>query len=288
MDAYELPLVFFTVLSQWAVGIVISVSLLEWLKPDYMKQTGKQTLRPSVYFALGISVVSTLVSMFHINNPLMGYKSLIGLGHSWLSREILAVILFNLCLIVLTYLWWKQIDKDNLRRGIGTLTAIVGIALVITTSMVYFSNQLHPAWNNWTTFANFLLTGLLLGALTVTFFAFRNKQADEKTGVMKLLSIYLAIMIVALFVTIGSSALISSGTSSSQMAAMISFTSVLFWIRILGSLLIPASLVIYFLIENRSAASSKYILAAMAFVLIGELSGRAMFYYSVMSQYPWF
>lgn len=287
MGEYEIPLVIFTVFSQWAVGIIIAIVLLEWLKPKYMKTVGKRALKTSVFLAFGISVIGALSSMFHLNNPFKSYTSLLGLGHSWLSREIMTVILFNICLIALVYLWWKHVDQDRLRRGVGTLTALLGIVLIVTTSIVYFSNQLHPTWNNWTTFANFLLTGFLLGALTVIFFVLRNRQANENTDVMKLLSAYLALMIVALFVTIGSSAMISSGDSSSQIAATISFTSVLFWIRILGSLLIPASLVIYMLVGNKTAAV-KYIFAATVFVLIGELSGRALFYYSVMSQYPWF
>lgn len=287
MGDYEIPLVVFTVLSQWAVGIVIAVALLEWIKPKYMRNAGKQTLRTSVYVALGTSIIAALASMFHLNNPFKSYTSLIGVGHSWLSREIVIVILFNICLITFAYLWWKKADQDNLRKTMGTVTALLGIILVIVQATIYFSIELHPAWNNWTTFANFLLTGFLLGALTVVFFVLRGKQ-EENTGVMKLLSVYLAIVLAALLVTIGSSAIISGGAAESQAtAATISFTSVLFWIRILGSLLIPASIVIYMLVGKRTAAV-KYILAATAFVLIGELSGRAMFYYSVMSQYPWF
>ena len=43
MDAYEIPLVLFTVLSQWAVGIVIGITLLEWFKPKFMESVGGHT-----------------------------------------------------------------------------------------------------------------------------------------------------------------------------------------------------------------------------------------------------
>jgi len=287
MGEYEIPLVIFTVFSQWAVGIIIAIVLLEWIKPRYMNAQGKQVLKISIFIAFGLSVFAALASMLHLNNPLKGYTSLFGLGSSWLSREIVGVILFNTCLIGLTYIWWKKVDQDRLRRNIGTLTAVLGIILVVSSAIVYFSIRLHPTWHNWTTFANFLLTGLLLGALTVIFFVLKAKQTDVDGSVKKLLSVYLSFTIIALLITIGSSAIISNGAMEAQMATTISFTSVLFWVRILGSLLIPATLVIYMLV-GKSSATVKYILATTTFVLISELSGRAMFYYSVMSQYPWF
>lgn len=287
MGEYELPLVIFTVFSQWAVGIIITLVFLEWLKPKFMNTVGKQVLKKTVYIALGISVIGALASMFHLNNPFKSYISLTGIGHSWLSREIITVILFNICLVALTYLWWKKVDKAGIRKAVGTITALMGIVLVVASATVYFSIQLHPSWNNWTTFGNFLLTGLLLGALTVAYFALKAKQEEKETNVMKLFGIYLGGIIAAQLVTIGASAMISNGDLESQMAATISFTSVLFWIRVLGSLLIPASIVIY-MIAGKKTIPIKFVLAATGFVLLGELSGRMMFYYSVMSQYPWF
>lgn len=288
MSEYEIPLVIFTVLSQWAVGITIAIVLLEWLKPEFMNTVGKQTMKTPIFLALGISVIAALASMFHLNNPFKSYTSLLGSGHSWLSREIITVILFNICLIALAYVWWKKADQAGLRRAVGTLTALMGIVLIIASATVYFSIKLHPTWNNWTTFANFLLTGFLLGALTVTYFALKGKKQEEAdTNVMKLLGIYLSVIIVGLVVTLASSAMISSGAVESQIAATISFTSILFWVRVFGSLLIPATVVIY-MIVSKKVISMNYVLAATAFVLIGEVSGRMMFYYSVMSQYPWF
>lgn len=303
MDAYEIPLVIFTVFSQWAVGITIAVALLEWAKPKYMNTVGKRSLSLSIYTALVVSVVGVLASVLHINNPLKGVTTLFGLGSSWLSREIVAVIFFNLSLFVLAYLWWKKSDQDSVRKHVGTLTALLGVVLVISSAMVYFSMELHPTWNNWTTFANFLLTSLLLGALTVAFFVLKRKQDVAKaektgagqskepeaaeTGVMKLLSIYLAVEIVLLLVTIGSTAMISTGAIESQIAASISFTSIMFWVRILCSLLIPAA-VLVFMVKGKNSGAAKALFLATLFVLIGELSGRGMFYYSVMSQYPWF
>lgn len=287
MAEYELPLVVFTVFSQWAVGIVIALVLLEWLKPKFMNKVGKQALKKSVFIALSVSVIGALASMLHLNNPFKSYTSLLGTGHSWLSREIITVILFNVALLALTYIWWKKIDQDGMRRAVGTLTALLGIVLIVASATVYFSIQLHPTWNNWTTFANFLLTGFLLGALTVSYFALRATKDEKEANVMKPLGIYLALIIVMLLITISGSAMISNGAVESQAAATISFTSILFWIRVLGSLLIPATLVIY-MVVGKKVVPINYVLAATGFVLLGELSGRMMFYYSVMSQYPWF
>lgn len=287
MGEYEIPLVIFTVFSQWAVGIIIAITLIEWLKPKFMNTAGIQAMRTPISTALALSVIGTLASMLHLNNPFKSYTSLTGMGHSWLSREIIAVIVFNIFLLALTYLWWKKSEQVSARKMVGTLTALVGVLMVISSATVYFSIQLHPTWNNWTTFANFLLTGLLLGAVTVAYFALKVKQEDATTNVMKLFGVYLSIVIAALVVTLGSSAMISTAASESQTAAIISMTSILYWVRVVGSLLIPATLIIY-MIGSKKRIALNYVLAATGFVLLGELSGRMLFYYSVMSQYPWF
>lgn len=282
MDAYEIPLVLFTVLSQWAVGIVIGITLLEWFKPKFMESVGKNSLKKALYTALAASVLGTIVSMLHLGNPFKGYTALLGTTHSWLSREIIAVITFNVLLVILTYIWWKMSDKAALRKGLGVLTSLIGIVLVFVSGMVYFQMELHPAWNSWTTFANFLLTGLLLGALTVIYFAMKGKKED----VTKFMGSYLGLIVVALLVTIGASFMATGDAGSAQAAATVSVTSVLFWVRILSSLLIPATLIVYFIVTKKVNIVN-YVLVAIGFVLIGELSGRALFYYSVMSQYPW-
>ncbi|EKN64602.1 dimethyl sulfoxide reductase anchor subunit [Schinkia azotoformans] len=289
MDAYEIPLVVFTVFIQWAAGIVIAMVLLEFLKPKFMETIGKTSLKKSMYIAFTVSVIGTIASVFHLGNPLKSYTSLLGSSHSWLSREIITVILFNALLLLSTYIWWKMSDKANLRKGIGTLTAVMGIITVVVSGMVYFSMTLHPAWNNWTTFANFLLTGLLLGALTVSYFALKGKNDENGMGenVTKVLGSYLGLIVVALVVTIGSSFMASGNTSETTAVAAVSVSSVLFWIRIISSLLVPATLIIYFVVAKKVDIVN-YVLMAACFVLIGELSGRAMFYYSVMKQYPWF
>lgn len=282
MDAYEIPLVLFTVLSQWAVGIVIGITLLEWFKPKFMESVGKNSLKKALYTALAASVLGTIVSMLHLGNPFKGYTALLGTTHSWLSREIIAVITFNVLLVILTYIWWKMSDKAALRKGLGVLTSLIGIVLVFVSGMVYFQMELHPAWNSWTTFANFLLTGLLLGALTVIYFAMKGKKED----VTKFMGSYLGLIVVALLVTIGASFMATGDAGSAQAAATVSVTSVLFWVRILSSLLIPATLIVYFIVTKKVNIVN-YVLVAIGFVLIGEFSGRALFYYSVMSQYPW-
>jgi anaerobic dimethyl sulfoxide reductase subunit C (anchor subunit) len=289
MGEYEIPLVIFTVLSQWAVGITLAVVLLELLKPKFMDTVGKKVLKTPIFIALGVSVVGTLASVLHLGSPFKSYTSIIGTSHSWLSREIIAVVLFNICLLALTYVWWKKVDQASLRKSVGLLTALIGVVTVISSATVYFSMALHPSWHNWTTFANFLLTGFLLGSVTVAYFALKTRAEESETSesVTKVLGIYLAIIVAALLVTIGSSAIISIGAAESQMAAAISFTSILFWVRILGSLLIPATLILLIMFTKKKV-SVNYILLAAALVLVGELSGRMEFYHSVMSQYPWF
>src|SRR5690625_7942517 len=102
MGEYEIPLVIFTVFSQWAVGIIIASVLLEWIKPRYMNAEGKQVLKISIFIAFGLSVFAALASMLHLNNSLKGYTGLFEFGRSMLRGEKVGGILFTTDLIGLT------------------------------------------------------------------------------------------------------------------------------------------------------------------------------------------
>ncbi|GAB7200385.1 hypothetical protein OS31_24230 [Dickeya oryzae] len=109
MEHYELPLVFFTSLSQTAVGMAL---FLAWRRLcDHAVPQRK------AWFITGVVLAVSLIgATFHLADPLHGYNAFINLKHSWLSREILAAVLFAATIALALLTDGKKSDSDSRRR----------------------------------------------------------------------------------------------------------------------------------------------------------------------------
>ncbi len=81
------PLVVMLVLTQLSVGaFVVGLVLENWLSPQLLA-----TLRPlHAAAALGFGLLALAASLFHLGRPQFAFRAVLGLRHSWLSREIVA------------------------------------------------------------------------------------------------------------------------------------------------------------------------------------------------------
>lgn len=284
MEEFELPLVFFTVLSQWAVGIVLVITLLEWIKPDYLEKQKLEIFRLPALTAFPLAVIATLASMLHMGYPYKSYLSITGFQHSWLSREIIAILVLNATLAAFTWIWWKHINNSSLRKWIGTLSSVIGITTICVSAQVYYQMPIHPTWHSWTTFASFILTGGIIGALYVYYFISRSKEGEHP---LRLFAILIGVILIMMVIVSGAySQNIFNGAEAVE-AVGLAFSSSLFWIRTVFSLLVPASLLLY-LFKAKKPTHSTFALTSALLVIVGEISGRILFYYTVVSQQPWF
>jgi len=161
-------LVFFTTLAQWSVGIVLWLS---WpvihnqnLSPIF--ETGLSLKNP-VLLALILIGSATLSSFLHLGNPANAPKALNNLSTSWLSREILAIGVFSVSLVVTVTLGWKTGNPGPLKY-LMVLSSVGGMALLWTMTRVYIVPTI-PAWNSWYTPVSFVSTALGLGLITLLF-----------------------------------------------------------------------------------------------------------------------
>ena len=284
MEEFELPLVFFTVLSQWAVGIVLVITLLEWIKPEYIEKQKLEIFRKPALTALPLAVMATFTSMLHMGYPYKSYLSITGFQHSWLSREIIAIIILNVSLAAFTWIWWKHINNSSLRKWIGTLSSVIGIATICVSAQIYYQMVIHPTWHSWTTFASFILTGVIIGAMYVYYFISRSKEGEHP---LRLLAILISGILIMMVIVSGAfSQNIFNGAEAAE-AVGLTFSSSLFWLRIVFSLIVPAGLLLY-LFKSKKPTHSTFALVTALLVIVGELSGRMLFYYTVVSQQPWF
>lgn len=137
-------LIFFTVMTQCAVGLSLFIALDRGERHSAACQT---------WVAIAILVAGTLISLTHLSQPLVSFYSVTGMAGSWLSREILFAGIFGATMLAgalfrLPVLRW--------------LAPAAGLAFVFMMSNVYMiSNQ--PQWNSWLTPAAFFTTSVLLG-----------------------------------------------------------------------------------------------------------------------------
>ncbi|ACL21487.1 dimethyl sulfoxide reductase anchor subunit family protein [Desulfitobacterium hafniense] len=283
MHNWEIPLVLFTVLTQWAVGIALILTVVEFFFAKLVAGGREKFLRPAGMMTLPLVGGGLLFSVFHLGQPWQAVTALSNLGTAALSLEVLLFALVALLALAYSYIWWKKADQAGVRKLAGLGVSVVGLAAVAVSSKVYMLPA-RPAWNSWTTPGAFLLTAVVLGTFTVLFCLGRSKDKEVAPGIKSFSMVAMAALAAGLLVLSGSGAM--AGNSAEQAAVALGmFSSPVFYVRAILGVLVPAACVgLALQAEGRSALLG----LGLAGVLVGEISGRILFYASTMALYPWF
>ena len=148
-------LVFFTLFTQSAVGLVWLTVLSRWF--------GKATpdiSSISMITALVISAAGLSMALAHLAKPRLAPHALRNIGYSWLSREVLLVQTFIGAVAFLNLLTWL-----NVTGGIMVLEAaacLLGGAALFAMIRVYMLKTV-PVWNSPATYLEFIGSAALLG-----------------------------------------------------------------------------------------------------------------------------
>jgi anaerobic dimethyl sulfoxide reductase subunit C (anchor subunit) len=286
MFAEEWPLMMFTLLTQLAVGSFLMLVLIRTLLVKTIKQEANQFIQfgtKAVGIVMGIALV---FSLFHLGTPTGAYRSILNLGSSWLSREILTAGGF----FGLWFLTYTQLKKGNFNSILGWITAIIGLLAIYCMASIY-ATSVRPAWDNANTYLAFYGTTLLFGSVGATLSLLLGnkgmKVSDELGSILKKVSIIglAAVIIPLVYLPVYISGLNGSGSAAMASAQMLSgtyaFTLIIRWIlSVAGGILLT-----YFIFRqsNRQPASANLIYLAFAGVFIGEFIGRYVFYASAVS-----
>ena len=167
------PLILLLVLSQIAVGIVCvlfagQISPIQ--TPFSAWQLGEGGRRPdagagTILLAIAsiLAALSALSSTLHLGRPQFAYRAILGIRHSWLSREIAAFGVFiPLCFLSATLSWF---DSAWLTISLAA-TAVSGVAGVAASVMVYHVTR-RPFWNASRSAPSFMSGSIGIGALFV-------------------------------------------------------------------------------------------------------------------------
>jgi len=156
---YEFPLVIFTVLTQFAVGLALFAAFksLRCAGSTAKECEDISAWRSKDWFAAFLLASFGLgASMFHLAQPLRAMEALGNLSVSWLSREGLIFGLFTVLALV---------NALRESRCLAVLAALCGVAAVVAQGMTYAPAAL-PAVSNGVPMLLFLLSALALGALS--------------------------------------------------------------------------------------------------------------------------
>jgi anaerobic dimethyl sulfoxide reductase subunit C (anchor subunit) len=298
MDVREWSLIFFTILTQMAVGSFLALGVAHYyaLRKSSLEQADR--LSDRALLAIGPVVVLALIaSFFHLGNPLNAPRAVTNFGTSWLSREVLFSVVFVLVGGLFAIMQWRKIASPTVRNVIAWIAALIGLALVYSMANVYMLSA-QPAWNSWATPVAFFVTTFLLGVFAVgaafvaNYTYVREKdpacaevQCELLRGSLRGFAIVSLVLLGVEFVTLPFY-LTSLGTIAPAAAAtaeaLISNYGLVLGIRLVLAFL-GAGILALFIYQNAMGPGRERILGnqvylAFGLVLIAEVLGRFLFY----------
>jgi len=158
MNFREWPLVFFTLLFQAAAGAAAwawASATFAGIDPD--------GLRPALTIFVP-AVLAAVISLFHLGRPVRAPRSIVNVGRSWLSREIMFLLIFEASAAGLVIAEAAGLDAGLILRPIAALS---GLACVFVMSKIYMLPAV-PDWNTWRTPAAFFSSVFVLGGMVAT------------------------------------------------------------------------------------------------------------------------
>lgn len=306
MNVTDFSMITFTVLAQMSVGAFVVLGVVH-LTARARGRSAEEVdrLTDPVLYAIGVTLVlGLLASLLHLGNPANVFNVILNVGTSWLSNEIAFGIGFAALGFAFAASQWFKVGSANLRQALAGLTALVGLGLVFSMSMIYYTLAAVPAWNTWTTPVQFFTTTFLLGSLAVgtalmSTVMWRRRQAlahgeevSSDPQEMQLLTTSLKGIAIASVALLGIHFVVTplhlAGLSTGDATAAQSVAAYSSgWLAVWLSLVfIGAGLLAVFVYRFATLARedptrlAAVATIAFAFVLAGEFVGRSLFYES--------
>lgn len=174
------PLAIMLVLTQLSVGAFVADLVLRWC-------TNRDAGSLPTFDALVIATVGLLAlaaSTLHLGRPLYAWRAVIGLRHSWLSREVVAFGAFTgLAVPYAIALWLGWPSRDSvLIESLGGAVALLGLAGVACSVLIYTTTH-RWSWRPLNVSAKFVGTATILGLGTVLWATLLSAFARPSTNV---------------------------------------------------------------------------------------------------------
>lgn len=183
MNLREWALPVFTILIQLATGSLLALWLIRTFIAKLQGRELDRFTRVPILILFSTIVIAIIGAQFHLSKPYLSFLAVSNFMRSWLSREIIATVLFSLSTGILTFLIWFVPGRFKLKNALGWLAAFFGLVSVLCMAQVYLLPT-QVAWNSATTIlAYFVETALLgttaLGAILLMDLVFTYEQKVE-------------------------------------------------------------------------------------------------------------
>ncbi|MDA5521041.1 dimethyl sulfoxide reductase anchor subunit family protein [Yersinia kristensenii] len=250
---HELPLVFFTVLGQTAVGLFALVFLSHQLG-----MTTAPQLKQANIVGLILMLVGLIIGALHVGHPLRAMNMLLGVGRSPMSNEILLSSLF-VAMACGTVFFSAMVKNSMLAMLCNVATVIFGLAFAWSITQVYQLATV-PNWDTSYTSLQLWMTVLVGGG------AFAILTGARQLGAT-------ALLVGAIVTLVNKPGYLSFlGQSSVELSSQ----QTVFWgvqvlLLTLGIFVAAAAL-----LKDRIPRTTLAVSASA--LVIGELAGRIAFY----------
>ncbi len=157
------PLIIMLVLTQLSVGAFIAGLTIEFALPT---ELWIELRHVHAIAGLVAGLLALSASVFHLGRPQYAFRAVLGLRHSWLSREIVAFGAFAALAIVYAVSVFVLGGDDGHHsatlNALAWSVAIAGMAGVLCSCMIYIFTR-RDSWSPLQTTFKFLMTTAVLG-----------------------------------------------------------------------------------------------------------------------------
>lgn len=156
----EWSLVFFTLFSQFSLGLLLSSMVYRFFLSGTQPGLRTKLMSSSLFLSFLLMAVALVISFLHLASPLSSVYALSNLAHSWLSREIMMASLyaFLLFMLLLSHRFLTH-NKTNL---LMIAAGIAGIYLIYSMARLYMLPTVPP-WNSLATLWAFYISAFVAG-----------------------------------------------------------------------------------------------------------------------------
>ena len=194
-----LSVIFFTTLSGAGYGLIAWTALTVAVLA--MRGGLSPALQPMQLWGLGLglllSTLGLLCSLAHLGRPARAWRALGQWRSSWLSREgVLAVAtpLPVLAVVAVLLRLPPEAAHSPLLAGLGLLAALLAVATVACTAMIYASLRPIPAWRHPVVLPVYLLFALITGFALQLVLAAVLLRGQDLSGLLQVLALLGAVL----------------------------------------------------------------------------------------------
>ena len=284
------PLTLMLVLTQVAVGAFVADLVLRWLSD----RAGGAVPAVDAVLVVAAAALALGASVLHLGRPLHCYRAIVGLRHSWLSREVVAFGLFTG--LAVPYAAVLAIEPaaigPSATRAAGVAVAVTGTLGVVCSVLIY-SRTRRASWSFASVATKFVLTAAAGGVAAVLWMSTVSEglgtgssQIELASGTRRALFFAVAALMTLKLAgeAVGFRHLVRpDGSEGSRRAHLLvgplrSTTRRRFAVGIAGGVLLPVLGAIFVGGSRSPLLAALLATGVLASVLVGELLERTLFF----------